>query len=89
MIAVAIPNMRLPKKVTQKSKCKTNLQALFTYKNIWAVENNAQDTPQAPWEEYIGDRKLDCPAGGSYSLNPIEDRPTCSIHGGLQNSVYP
>lgn len=70
---------------TQKNTCINNLRMLEAAKQQWALENgkpaNAVPSPQ-DIEPYLPGNKMPvCPSGGRYSLNAVNQPPTCSIPG--------
>jgi hypothetical protein len=88
MMAIAIPNFVKARDVSMQNACINNLRQIDAAKNEWALENNKTNgTPvtEADIKTYI---KLDaggnlpkCPAGGTYTIGPVGDVPTCSVPG--------
>ena len=74
------------------SKCIDNLHRIEGAKIMWANEN-AKTTNDVPtWNDlrdYLADQRLNgiptCQSGGTYKLNRVGVRPTCSI-GGAEHS---
>ncbi len=71
--------------MVQRNVCINNLRQLDGAKQQWALEHNqtavAVPTPQdlAP---YLNANALpSCPAGGAYTLNALNQSPTCSVPG--------
>ena len=86
LAAVAIPNLVKARKASAQTACMANLKAIEGAKAYWALENrkNDQDVPSDGdlfgQDKSIG-RKPDCPAGGTYTLGSVADKPTCSVQG--------
>lgn len=83
LMAVAIPNVVSQRKKAQRQACISNLHTLKMVKAQWALEvkKNDADVPSdgdifGP-DKYI-EKKPDCPAGGSYDLRAVSEKPTCS-----------
>jgi hypothetical protein len=66
--------------------CMNNLHQIEMAKEMWAIDN-AKETGDMPTQEeifsYMGvtTEPLECPEGGTYSVNPLGENPTCSIEG--------
>jgi hypothetical protein len=68
---------------SQQNACINNLRQLDAAKNQWALEK-VKKTGDAPTKEdllpYL--RKWPtCPQGGTYTIGPVGEAPTCSIPG--------
>jgi hypothetical protein len=70
----------------QADACIANLKAIMGAKAVWALElkKTEADTPTdgdlfGP-DKYIG-QKPACPAGGVYTLGPVQAKPACNIPG--------
>jgi chromosome segregation ATPase len=69
----------------QTGQCVNNLRQIDGAKQQWALENrkpaNAVPTP-ADIAPYLPNHALPtCPAGGAYTINSLQQAPTCSIPG--------
>jgi hypothetical protein len=86
LAAIAIPNFVKARGSAQKNACIGNLTQIQTAKNQWALENKktTSETPDAMElygpQKYIR-REPTCPAGGTYSINSVEETPTCTVRG--------
>ena len=71
--------------VNQRNACISNLRQIDGAKNEWALENGkANGTPvtAADIAPYIQGGVLPkCPAGGTYTIGKVGEKPTCSIPG--------
>ena len=71
--------------LTQQNACIGFLRQLDTAKQQWALEKNkpADAVPTAEeLQPYFKDGVFpSCPAGGMYSINAVNEVPTCSIAG--------
>jgi general secretion pathway protein G len=86
MMAIAIPNFVKAREVAQTNACINNLRQIDAAKNEWALENNktTNDIPTGQdLDKYIkgGFASLHCPAGGTYTIGPVGQAPTCSVPG--------
>lgn len=68
-----------------RNQCIANLRLIYVAKQAWALEKNKTDT-DTPTEQdllpYIkGGSFPVCPSGGTYTIGPVEQLPTCSIPG--------
>lgn len=83
MLAIAIPNFVKARETSQMNACINNLRQIDTAKNEWALENHKKngDTPtQIDLAHYLKNGQFPaCPAGGTYTINPVGEAPTCSI----------
>ena len=84
LAAIAIPNFIKARQASQKAACVANLRTIDGAKATWALESkkNNADVPNDGdlfgQASYIRE-KPSCPAGGSYSLNQVDAKPTCSV----------
>ena len=84
MLAIAIPNFVKARDTAMQNACINNLRQIDAAKQQWALENNkkSDDVPVAQdLNPYIkgGFASLHCPAGGSYTIGPVNQEPVCSI----------
>lgn len=79
------PNTATAAANRQRNTCINNLRQIDGAKNQWALEKGkkAGDTPtEADIAPYVRGGVLpQCPAGGSYIIGKIGEKPTCSIAG--------
>ena len=86
LAAIAIPNFIKAREASQKNACIANLKQIDGAKNTWALEQkkvNADvpgDTDLFGTSLYIRE-KPSCPAGGTYSLLAVVEKPTCTTAG--------
>jgi competence protein ComGC len=86
MLAIAIPNFIKAREVAQRNGCINNLRMLDAAKHSWALEQRQPDDAlptTADLDPYLKTpiERLRCPAGGEYTLNPVEEPPSCSVPG--------
>ena len=84
LAAVAIPNLLNAIHRTQKQTCATNRKTIDGAKAQWALDHRQPVTAAPTDEELFGktlyvEHKPDCPAGGAYALNAVEEKCTCSV----------
>jgi general secretion pathway protein G len=84
LAAIAIPNFIKARTASQKNACIANLKQIDGAKQTWALEQKkvGTDTPVATdlygTDKYIRDQP-GCPAGGTYSVNNVNTKPTCTV----------
>src|SRR5947199_7579188 len=84
LAAIAIPNFVKARAASQKNACIANLKQMDGAKASWALEQkkNNSDTPVDSdlfgATVYIRDKPA-CPGGGTYSLNQVDTKVSCSI----------
>ena len=84
LAAIAIPNFVKARTASQRSACIANLKQIDGAKHEWALEmkKSATDTPAKTdvygTDKYIRDEPF-CPASGTYTLNNVLTKPTCTI----------
>ena len=84
LAAIAIPNLIRARTSSQRAACVANLRTIDGAKSTWALEQRKTgtdvptDTDLFGQTLYIKD-KPNCPAGGTYSLNAVDQKPTCSV----------
>lgn len=86
LAAIAIPNFVKAKQSSQRSACVSNLRTIDGAKAVWALENKKVDGTVPSPDDLFGpgkpmQRLPVCPAGGSYSLSPVGEPPTCTVPG--------
>src|SRR4030095_1668375 len=91
ILSVGLLGRRRPK----LSGCKMNLQRIAICKQLWANESGGTTNDVPSWDDlrvYFPTAALKgipvCPEGGKYSINRVEEWPTCSI-GGSWHSLTP
>jgi prepilin-type N-terminal cleavage/methylation domain-containing protein len=86
LAAIAIPNFVRARTTAQSNACINNLRQIDGAIQQWALEMN--QAPSATVNSTICQPYLGrgangawptCPAGGSYTLNSVADKPTCSL----------
>ncbi len=81
--AIAIPNFIKARTASQQNACINNLRQIDAAKQQWALEKGKQATDVPTWNDiqpYLY-KIPHCPAGGTYSINAVGDKPTCSVPG--------
>ena len=84
LAAIAIPNFIRAKENAQRTACNSNLKNLAGVKAIWALENKRANTDTPTDAEIFGptlymSAKPECPTSGTYSLNQVDAKPTCTV----------
>src|SRR5580765_3530408 len=68
----------------RKNTCICNLRLIDGAKQDWALSNYKTNTDIPTWVDlkpYLGGDLPKCPSGGSYTLERVEAKPTCTIPG--------
>jgi prepilin-type N-terminal cleavage/methylation domain-containing protein len=84
LAAVAVPNFVKARKASAKAACVMNLRAMEGAKTTWAIDtkHNDADVPTDGdifgADKYIRE-KPGCPENGTYSLNAVAAKPTCTV----------
>lgn len=85
-MAIAIPAFVKARNTAQQNVCINNLRMIDSAKEQAALALKLDDKA-TPTEEQIspylkdGFQNMKCPRGGTYSVNPIGENPTCSERG--------
>jgi hypothetical protein len=83
--AIAIPNFVKARQTAQKNACINNLRQIDGAIQQWALENKKSDTDKvtrADLKPFLHNHQFPvCPAGGTYTINRVSDRPECSHEG--------
>jgi hypothetical protein len=84
--AIAIPNFVRARDVAMQNACINNLRIIDAAKQQWALEKgtDASATPtMGDISPYLGrsQQTPTCLKGGHYEVNPVRDRPTCTVPG--------
>src|SRR5262249_26037682 len=84
LAAISIPNFVKARNAAMTNVCINNLRQIEGAKQAWALEKKKEES-QTPTEQdlapYLKNEfsTLTCPAGGTYSINQVGEKPTCSI----------
>jgi prepilin-type N-terminal cleavage/methylation domain-containing protein len=86
LMAIAIPNWAKTRSRAQIDTCRENLSQIETAKQLWGLETGKTTGDEPVDGELFGvglylKSKPECPAGGTYTVNPIGTDATCSIAG--------
>lgn len=85
LAAIAIPNIYRSLEEARLRACALNRRNIDGAKFRWAVDNKKPLDATPTDADLFGSRasyiehKPDCPAGGAYALNPVEEKCTCSV----------
>ncbi len=84
LAAIAIPNFVKARQSSQRSACIANLKQIEGAKATWALEQKKVETDSPPDSALYGTGNYIavqpyCPASGSYSVNAVDTRPTCTL----------
>ena len=84
LAAIAIPNFRNVLDATRQRTCGINRKNIDGAKVVWAAEKKQPLTAIPNDDDLFGKmayipHKPDCPAGGAYALNAVEEKCTCNV----------
>ncbi|MBK8001394.1 MAG: prepilin-type N-terminal cleavage/methylation domain-containing protein [Verrucomicrobia bacterium] len=84
LAAISIPAIQSSVEKAQRQACAMNRRNIDSAKLQWSVENKRPPAATPSDDELFGkaayiEHKPDCPKGGSYALNPVEEKCTCSV----------
>src|SRR5262245_33816498 len=84
LAAIAIPNFVKARATSQRAACIANLKQIDGAKATWALENKKTSTDTPTTGDLYGSTKYirdepTCPASGTYSINTVDTRPTCTV----------
>lgn len=86
ILAIAIPNLVKSRTLAQYNICIANLAKIEAAKQIFGVENgkingDAVDNAELIGPELYLEAMPECPAGGTYTINPIGTVCVCTVPG--------
>ena len=86
LAAIAIPNLVTARKKAQRQACVSTLKAIEGAKANWALDYKKGDADVPNEADLFGsdkyiEKKPTCPAGGTYNLGTVREKPTCSVEG--------
>jgi prepilin-type N-terminal cleavage/methylation domain-containing protein len=84
LAAIAIPSIRNSIEKAQRQACALNRKNIDAAKSQWCVEHKQPTTATPSDADLFGsvayiEHKPDCPAGGNYALNAVQENCTCSV----------
>ena len=84
LAAIAVPNFVKARDASMRSSCVVNLKTIDGAKMTWALENKKEQTDTPTDAELFGGKKYirekpTCPKGGTYTINPVGSKPTCTV----------
>ena len=84
LAAIAIPNFIRAKDNAQRTTCMANLKTIHGAKAMWALETRRSNADVPSDADLFGptvyiSSKPACPANGTYTLNQVDTKPTCSV----------
>jgi hypothetical protein len=83
LAAIAIPNFVRAREMAQRNVCVYNLEQIDAATKSWALDKKKPDGAPVTLEDirpYLKQRPV-CPKGGTYTVGPVSEKPTCSIPG--------
>ena len=84
LAAVAVPNFMKATGTAKRQVCSMNREQIDSAKVMWATENKKSDKDTASEDDikvYLKNSQFpQCPAGGTYTVNAVDQKCTCSVH---------
>jgi competence protein ComGC len=85
LAAIAIPNFVKARETAQRTVCIIHLKQIQSAKQTWAEQQKKNDGEPVTAADINGfglpTNSFKCPNGGVYQINPVGEKPTCSIPG--------
>ena len=83
LAAIALPNFIKARENSQRNACIENLSKIDGAKHTWALEMKKVSTDTPGDSDLFGSslyirEKPECPAAGTYTLNAVATKPSCS-----------
>ena len=84
LASMAIPNLIQSRKKAARQACIMNLKAIDGAKANWALDFKKGDNDAPTTVDLFGrDKYIEnaptCPAGGTYNIGTVGEKPTCSV----------
>ena len=84
LMAISLPNLIKARQSATKNACIGNLRQIEASKRIWALEKDKAGTDIPTDSDLFGATcfvrdKPACPAGGTYTLNAVTEKPACTL----------
>lgn len=86
LAAIAIPSFVKARSASQTNACIANLKQVEGAKATWALEQKKANSDTPVDSDLFGAtsyirEKPPCPAGGTYALTQVDQKPTCTVTG--------
>lgn len=84
LLAIAVPQFVNARTQSQQSTCIANLSQIESAKEEWAMEAAQPATATPTWSDLVTQymkSQPNCPSGGTYTIQTLSVRPTCTISG--------
>ena len=84
LAAIVVPNLKKSIDTARQRACALNRRNIDGAKVQWAAEHKQPTTAVPPDEDLFGktgyiEHKPDCPAGGNYAINAVDEKCTCTL----------
>jgi len=88
VLMIAVPTWLKQRELARGTACQENLKKIDSSKEQYALETNTSNGSTVSWDVLVKPDRTgylqatpQCPANGSYTLNPIGQEPVCSYNG--------
>jgi len=90
LAALAVPGFARARARTAEATCINNLRQIESAKSRWAMENKTSASALPTDADLFGPglflkKKPECPAGGQYTIDTVNNPPTCDQSGHVLN----
>lgn len=82
LLAIAVPNFVKARENSRIKTCIAELRRIEASKEQWAMENKKDGASVPVQADLVPDYIkgwVECPAGGTYTINNVATAPTCSL----------
>ena len=84
LAAIVVPNLKKSIDTARQRACAINRRNIDGVKLQWAADNKQPTTATPVENQLFGasaylEHKPDCPAGGAYAINTVEQKCTCNF----------
>jgi len=82
LMAIAVPQFVNARNQSQISTCVANLKQIESAKEQWAMETKQAASATPAWTDLVSNymkTQPSCPSGGTYTIQTLATRPTCSV----------
>lgn len=91
LFAIAVPSFVRARDAEQRAVCVNHMHVLAEAKREAAFTHSLQDGQSVEETElrahlHEGFGGIGCPKGGVYSINPVGQDPSCSVHGSMSSA---
>ena len=92
LAAIAIPSFMKARETSQRIACTSNMHVIEQAKEQVAAAHSSRPGEVLPEQQVSesmprGISGVVCPKGGTYTINPVGQDPSCSVHGSMSDAA--